>query len=1108
MKKYASLFLIGFALASCKSSGDKEKLFTIRHGDELGIDFVNSIATSDSVNALSFEYIYNGSGVGVGDFDNDGLADLFFGGNQVSSRLYLNKGDLKFEEVTEKAGVTTNRWITGVSVVDINQDGWMDIFLAVAGKTSPENMRDLLFINQGLTDGAPVFKESAKAYGIDDDGYGTMGAFFDYDKDGDLDLYLVRNALESFNRNNLRAKRINGEASSTDQLYRNNGNNTFENVSREAGILIEGYGLGVNISDLNHDSWPDVYVSNDFMSNDLIWINQQDGTFKNVAGDYLKHQTHNGMGVDIADFNNDALTDIVVVDMLPPGHKRQKMMTPGQNYDHFHMSEQMGYQPQYMRNTLQLNRGKFDDGNVRFSEIAFMAGVSATDWSWAPLFADFDNDGWKDLFIANGYRKDVTDLDFIFFGLNDGNPFGTPEARSKRFNTELDKLPEVKLNNYVFRNTGSLVFEDKTAAWGTDLETFSNGAAYADLDNDGDLDLITNNIDQEVIVYENQLNAWADKHHFLMLQSTDTGVLNQKVWVYAHGQQQYQELTPYRGFQSTVTSNAHFGLGTADAVDSIVILWPDMKRLVYRNIQADTVIRFSQRDADGIANEKLLGTDDNFMFKKVDKITFVHRESSPSDIKVTRTLMHELSRFGPCIASGDINGDQLDDFFVGAEKGSSSRLFIQRANGEFRAVIIETDTLQEDGDALFFDSDNDGDADLYVASSCATSQEKAGRHRLYINDGNGNFNKTDSALPDVTISASCVVNADYDGDGDQDLFIGGRLDPGQYPLHPRSAVYRNDGGKFTDVTEQLNSALRQPGMVTSALWADIDNDKRPDLILAGEWMPIRVFLNTTAGFKEGTESLGLQGSDGWWNCLQAGDFNGDGFIDIVAGNTGKNSYFQPTAEYPVKVIAKDFDKNGSIDPVVTYYNPVEKDRFVVHNRMVLIDQIPGVKRRIEKFLQYATTPYDKLFTAEEIEGAYEANAYMLASKLLINQKGNKFELRDLPETAQVSTLNDMIIDDLNGDGHLDIIAIGNNYSQETLFGRFNASLGTILLGDGAFGWRSPEPVHSGFLVDGNAKYITSLDIPGRKKAFVITNNNDSLDYYVIEPLAPQIAIQR
>lgn len=1093
MKHLRSLLfysVIFFIVCSCESNN--EKLFAVRTGPTLGIEFQNTINTNDSVHALTFEYIYNGSGVGVGDFNNDGLEDIFFGGNEVSSRLYINKADLQFEDVTEASGVSTHQWITGVSVVDINQDGRQDIYLCVAGRTSPENRRNLLYINQGLKDDIPIFTESANEYGLDDDSYSTMAAFFDYDKDGDLDMYLVNNWLETFNRNNIRNVRVNGEAESTDNLYRNNGDGTYTDISRDAGILIEGYGLGVVINDINQDSWPDVYVSNDFLSSDLLWINQKDGTFKNEIGNYVKHTTHNGMGIDIADFNNDQLDDIVVVDMLPPGHKRQKLMTPGQNYDHFHQAIDQGYQPQYMRNTLQLNRGKMDDGKVLFSEIAFMAGIAQTDWSWAPLFLDVDNDGLKDLFIGNGYRKDVTDLDFIFFGANFGSPFGTKETRLKGFSEELKKLPDVKLTNYIYKNTGTLTFEDKTKSWGLELPTFSNGAAYADLDNDGDLDLITNNIDQDVIVYENLSNTKKDKNNYIVLRAADKeNLFNEKIKVYAENGIQVVERTPYRGFQSTVTDDVHFGIGEKSVIDSIEILFPDSTVATYKNIPANTTMQFSKHDA--VQKKPQSGTGEPIQFNKQPTF-YIHKENKQSDIKTTRTLLHDLSQYGPCIAVGDVNNDKLDDFFIGGERTHFSKLFIQQNSGSFSEQPISGDSLRDDGDALFFDADGDGDLDLYIGGASSTAYEKASSHLLYENDGFGNFKILSNALPEIQTSASCVVSADFDQDGDQDLFVGGRIKAKEYPLPPRSYILRNDGGTFTDVTKELNASLTHPGIVSTAIWVDIDKDRKTDLVLAGEWMPIRVFKNAGNTFREITDEVGLGKSNGWWNCLEATDLNGDGYPEIIAGNSGINSYFKPTIDEPVKIIAKDFDSNGSMDPIITYYNPVEKKRFIVHNRLVLIDQIPGIKRKFETFTQYATTSFDETFTAKELEDAYEGDVYTLASCILINKEGKNFERTDLPDITQVSTINDILVDDLNNDGFKDLVLIGNNYSQETLFGMYDASVGTILLGDGNLNWKLLSPGSTHFISDKDAKMIKLLKGNSGKK-IIISNNHTALDVY-------------
>ncbi|MEP6736128.1 MAG: VCBS repeat-containing protein [Chryseolinea sp.] len=1077
------------ALLTCIGCGKNKTLFSIHSGHSLGINFENSITTNDTLNALTFEYIYNGSGVGVGDFNNDGLPDLFFGGNQVSSELYLNKGNLKFENISDKAEIKTSQWITGVSVVDINRDNLLDIYLSVGGKDAGKRRKNILYINEGIVDGVPHFKDRADAYGLADQSYSTMAAFLDYDKDGDLDMYLVNNWLESFNRNNLRRKRINGEAESTDKLYRNNGDNTFTDISRQAGILIEGYGLGVNICDLNDDSWPDVYVSNDFMSNDLIWINQKDGTFKNMAGDYLKHQTHNGMGVDIADFNNDNLPDIIVVDMLPPDYKRQKLMTPGQNYDHFHMALTMGYEPQYMRNTLQLNRGKMPDGKMLFSEISFLAGVATTDWSWSPLFVDFDNDGRKDLFIGNGYRKDVTNLDFIFFG-NKNMTFGTPEAKRSRYLKELDNLPEIKTYSYVFQNRGTLTFEDKAKAWGLDEAGFTNGAAYADLDLDGDIDLITNNIDQTSRVIENNINESEDAHHFISFQPKIISDLNLRIWVYNNGTSQFQELTPYRGFQSSSECKAHFGVGTHNFVDSAIVVWPDQSTAKYYNLKADMVVTLDKRDA-----KTEIPSVSKFVkpiFTSTANLFYSHEESSPSDIKQTKTLLHEVSQSGPCLAVGDVNGDNLDDVFIGGEGSSGATLFLQHGDGTFEGQKLPDDIL-EIGAALFFDADQDNDVDLYLAGACHSISEAPSRHRLYLNDGKGHFTSSEN-LPDLISNGSCIEAADFDNDGDLDLFVGGRVKVNEYPNPSRSYILKNDNGRFSDITSTLNPYLQQPGLVSSAQWVDINNDHKIDLVVSGEWMPIRVFLNQGPHFVEVTDKMGLDKTNGWWNCIKAADLDGDGYVDLVAGNTGRNSFFQPTLAHPVELVASDFDNNGSIDPIVNFYSSVEDDRFIVHNRLVLFEQIPGFKQRFETFTKYATTPFQKAFSKEELQTAKVMDAYSLSSKIFYNNNGVSFSAVDLPEIAQISTVNDILIDDLNGDTKPDLILIGNNYAQETLYGRYDASIGTMFMNDGGHRWKELDARETSFVIDGDSRYVRKAKTK-EGHLIIVTINNGSVQTY-------------
>jgi enediyne biosynthesis protein E4 len=624
------------------------------------------------------------------------------------------------------------------------------------------------------------------------------------------------------------------------------------------------------------------------------------------------------------------------------------------------------------------------------------------------------------------------------------------------------------------------------------------------LDNDGDLELVTNNIDQEVLIYENHTTKRSETH-FIKLKSTDRSAYNQKVWAYTQGRMQYQELTPYRGFQSSVSSQLHFGLGGYTRVDSIHILFDDSTALKFYNIGADTVLAFSKLNA-----KRLLFKKDHsslsFKFKESNFLAYRHHESSPSDIKHTRTLLKELSHAGPCMAVGDVNSDGLDDIFIGGEHGvKASNLFIQLQGGKFRMQKIISDSLREDGDAHFFDANGDGFKDLYVASSCRSSEEHAAKHILYFNDGRGNFKMSSNSIPDINTTSSCVISADYDNDGDLDLFVGGKLKAREYPLSPRSYILRNDGGRFRDVTTDVSKNIQSTGMVTSAVWVDYDNDNKTDLILTGDWMPIKVFRNTDgAHLEDVSTSLGLDNTNGWWNCVKAVDLNNDGFVELIAGNTGENSFFKPTVEEPVKVYAKDFDRNGSVDPIITYFNPVEENRFMIHNRMVIIDQIPAIKKRFERFRQFATTPFINSFRSDEIEDAVIQDVYMLRSVILANKNGKKFSLIDLPEVAQLSTINDVCVDDVNADGNLDILAVGNNYTQETFFGRYNASLGVLLLGDGKLNWSSIEPRDCGLVADKNAKYVRKTIINGIQH-YAVVNNNDSLQLFQVVRTAQAMA---
>jgi enediyne biosynthesis protein E4 len=1092
--------VLGLPLVSC-GRASSPPLFELRSPSETGIRFANTLTEDDSVyNALDFDYLYNGAGVGVGDVNNDGQQDVFLAGNMVSSRLYLNRGGLRFDDVTEAAGVQTSVWTTGVSMVDINHDGLLDIYVSVAGPAAHARA-NLLFVNQGIDDdGTPRFAERAKAFGIADTGYSTHAAFLDYDGDGDLDVYVLTNALEKFNRNTIRPRIMSGGAPSTDRLYRNNGNGTFTDVSREAGIVIEGYGLGVAVSDLNADGWPDIYAANDFMSNDLVWINNRDGTFTNRAAKYLKHQTYNGMGADIADYNNDGLVDIIVLDMLPPDNPRRKMMLQGGNYDRFRMSLMSGYEPQYMRNTLQLNNGPGADGAPTFSEIGQLAGVHETDWSWAPLFADLDNDGLKDLFISNGYRRDVTNLDYVVY-LQEGSQTGPESKRRANLLEGLRTLPEVKLANYAFKNRGDLTFADASREWGVDVASYSNGAVYADLDNDGDLDLVVNNIDDHAFVFENHADRLSDRNYLrvaLAGPALNRSGIGATVTTFTGGVRQYLEQSPFRGYKSTVEPILHFGVGSAKSIDSLQVRWPDSVCQLLTGVASNRVVTARHADARPCAPAKL--PEDVRLGRPVSErsgLDVAHEEREVVDFKVTPLSPHKHSMAGPGIALGDVDGNGLDDVYVGTDRGREKAIHLQIAPGRFKKRMLPGDREHEDMGALFFDAEGDGDNDLYVASGgfFITSDSGVYRHRLYVNDGRGNLSITPDALPDVASSASSVVAADYDRDGDLDLFVGGRVIAGKYPLPARSHLLRNDshrGGpaRFTDVTETSAPGLANAGLVSSALWTDFDQDDQMDLLLVGEWMPLTFFRNRGGTFENVTGATGLGATHGWWNSIVSGDFDNDGDVDYVAGNLGLNTAYRASQQEPVRVHAADFDGNGSTDPVISRY--IQGASYPVASRDLMIDQMIGMKGRFPRYSDFATATLERTLTREELAKAYLAQAVTFASAYVENLGSGKFALRPLPLLAQAAPIFGMLVDDYDADGNLDALLVGNSYARETQSGWDDAFIGAVLLGDGKGEFRVMNGASSGFFVDGDAKAIAQLVVDETRSLVLVTQNNDSL----------------
>lgn len=1098
LKAFCTVIVV-LTLNACTKKADT--LFRQVPSDESGIDFSNDLHENDTINILKLEYIYNGGAVATGDFNNDGLTDIFFSGNQVSNRLYMNKGGLKFTDVTEKAGVEgTGKWRAGVALADINNDGLLDIYVCATIEEDSTKRSNILYINKGIgADGVPSFADEAVSYGVADTGYSQNAAFLDYDLDGDLDLYILTNAFSAKGPSYFREKVLDGSSPTTDRLYRNNGDHTFTNVSSDAGIRIEGYGLGLAIADFNNDRWPDIYVSNDYLTNDILYINNQNGTFTNHIDDYIRHQSQFSMGNDVGDVNNDALPDIITMDMLPEGNLRRKTIISGVSYVTYINAEKFGYAQQYVRNMLQLN-----NGNGTFSEVGQLAGIHQTEWSWSPLLADIDNDGYQDLLVTNGFPKDITDKDF-------GNYRNGPAGRLLDTKMLIDSIPIVKIPNYGYKNNGDLTFTDVTNTWGIAAPSFSNGAAFADLDNDGDLDYIVNNINDPAFLFENTLYG-DDKEkvatsNFLRLKlkgDKASGAMGAKITIrYDGGKVQYRDHSLYRGYLSTVEDVVHFGLGSTTVVDTIEVRWPDGRMSIQPHAASNQVLTIKQ--SDGFVNltaHPAKAASPPIFSEDHSSIPFSHDEDDKIDFNIQRTLPHKYSQYGPGLAVADVNGDKLEDLYIGGSAARPSTFFIQNRDGSFtkRIHLSAGEKPWEDLGVLFFDADNDGDNDLYTVTGSIeweTSSDNY-RDRLYKNDGKGNFREATDALPALLSSGSCVRSADYDGDGDLDLFVGGRVIPGKYPLAPESFILNNDRGKFTDVTDNVSPGLKTVGMITDALWSDFDNDGKTDLILSGELMPVTFFRNTGNGFTNITGSTGTQKFSGWWNSLSSGDFDNDGDIDYVAGNLGQNNYYRATLEEPVKVVAKDFDGNGSIDPVISCYFRMEDGQrklCPVHFWDELNSLSPKFRRRFSRYKQYGKTTLDQLLSPADMEGALVLEAGYAASSYFENLGNGKFIVKALPLEAQFSAVNGLLADDFNSDGNLDILLTGNDYGNEVFSGRLDAFIGLMLQGDGKGNFKTINSSRSGFTVNGDGKALAKLYSHDHKELVVASQNKDSLKVF-------------
>ncbi len=1102
---YFMLFLTG-----CQNSQTKDnRLFKRLVSDETGLTFSNTITGNDSVNLIVNEYAYMGGGVGIGDFNNDGLQDVFFSGNQVSCRLFLNQGKHTFKDITSSSGVNTSQWCTGVSVEDINNDGWQDIYVCVSGAAKGGQRKNLLYINNHDN----TFTEVAEAYGLADTSYSVQAVFFDYDKDGDLDLYLLNNQIGSTSPNNIVPKDTSGLSARQDRLYRNDGKKEnsdhpfFTDASLEAGIKEDGYGLGVVVTDVNNDNWPDIFVANDYLSDDILWLNRKDGTFENIAGQSLNHSSYSSMGVDAADINNDGLPDIATLDMMPEDNERQKMMYSFLTYERYELERKAGYQPAFMRNMLQLNRGDIKIRNSqypRFSEIGQLAGISQTDWSWSVLMADFDNDGWKDIHITNGLGRDLINADFVTYRANTLiREASYLQQRVQHLRQQLDELGEVHLRNYFFRNTNGYEFTDVSQKEGIEDLSISNGAAYADFDNDGDLDLVVNNINDEAFYYENVSERNKLNHHLqLSFNGTkyNTGGIGTKVYLYNKEKILYAEQNLVRGYLSSVDSRMHFGLGSTAFVDSLVVIWPDDKMQVVRSIRTDTLLQLNHANADGIWQCSAAG--DTGLFYDITKesgVSFVHKESFFNDYSFQRLLPQKYSQTGPSISIGDVNGDGLNDFYVGGAYNQSGKVYIQNVNGQFAGHDLTTGKKYfEDSGSAFFDADGDGDQDLLVASGSIEFDEGSPYYapRLYLNDGKGNFSSDPKAFDHgVRTSASCVSVCDFDNDGDVDVFIGGRVSL-QFPNAPRSYLLKNESGRFSDVTSSLCEDLISPGMITGAVWTDINNDNRMDLILAGEWMPIRFFLNEKDGFRECTATTGLLKNHGLWRCLVAADMDKDGDEDLIAGNLGMNNKFKATEQYPMKLFYSDRDLNGSLDPLLCYYIPTKSGKRALLpaiNLAQFAEQVPSVRKKFIYNSSYSKAGIKDILDNEKAENVLES--VELKSCWFENKGRGKYEKHYLPIEAQFAPLNSVVCSDFNNDAVPDILVAGNEYQADVMSGRYDALFSQLLAGVRSKEFKSLDYKQSGIATAGDIRCLKTIVDAHNKKLILFAQNNGAVSVF-------------
>lgn len=1084
MKNFLFLYAFLFLIISCGEQKNKKTVFKNLNPEQTGIHFSNNIIENDTMNYTTFPYMYMGGGISIGDINNDGLEDVFFTGNMTSNKLYLNKGNLQFEDISESSGTKGDKsWYTGTTMVDINNDGWLDIYVCVSGKTTPA--KNQLFINNKDN----TFTEMAALYGLDDSMTSIQSTFFDYDNDGDLDVFVANYPIVPVTMGNkyYKAKMLENKPEQSGHLYRNDGNKSFTDVTRKAGVQNFGLTLGLIASDINNDGWQDLYLSNDFNVPDYFYLNNGDGTFREISQQAMQHTSMFGMGIDIADFNNDTHLDLIQVDMTPSDYKRSKTNMASMSPSSFYEAVDMGLHYQYMQNSLQVNNGS-QNGVPNFSEISRLAGIATTDWSWGSLFADFDNDGLKDILITNGMKRDVNN--------NDVNE-RTKETTFMSQEINYKQYPSTPIDNYIFKNNGDFNFSKMNTVWNLKYKGFSNGVAYSDLDNDGDLDILMNNLDDTASLFENKTELNEENNYIrIKLRGEKSNSFAHGAKVLIHKDQSIitQEISPTRGFQSSVSSTLHFGLGKTKAIDSIEIKWPNGNGQILHNISSNQLLVIDNK-----SETSNITVPAGTLFTDITKSIqheYIHTEDSFPDFEFEPLLPHRNSRMGPGLTVGDVNNDGLEDFFIGNAKDKAGSLFIQDTQGNFieQNGPWQKDSAFEDTGALLFDADNDGDLDLYVVNGGNDSKQPISYYqdRMYLNTKNG-FIKTNDVLPSIISSGLCVQANDFDKDGDMDLFVGGRIIPGNYPYPAKSYILRNDSTrdtlKFIDISEEIFPQLNQLGLVTSAIWNDFDNDGLTDLIVTGEWMPIKFIKNDGKKFIDATIDIGLENAIGWWNNIESMDLDDDGDLDFLVGNLGLNYKYKTSHKKQFQIYANDFDENGTNDIVLSY----EKDNKLVplRGRECSSQQVPAIKRRFKTYEVFADASLKDIYGQKMLDNSLHYSATNFANSWIENKGNGNFKLQALPTRLQFSSINSFV--NIHTNKQSKIISAGNLLNSEVETPRNDSNIGAVFSFDKHKNIHIEEASKTGLFLKGEVKQLKTISIgKNRSKAILVAKNNDKL----------------